>query len=388
MKYLKKKIGSSRIYLRFKNVIIKLLYYLPIDSKKIIFDNFGGRGYGDDPKYIAEELRKQNHDLKLIWLTSDMSIELPCEIKPIKYGTIRAAYHLSTAKIWIDNIKSSIKVEKKPNQYYIQTWHSTLGFKMNEQDAELLPEKYIIESKKDAAKTDLMYSNNDFRLDKYKNRYWYNGPVIKCDVPRMSILYKCPSSLKKKIYTLYSIPKEKKIILYAPTFRKNSNLELFKMDYEKVLYTMKQKFGEEFVLLIRLHPNEANRSKELIRGECNKLFDASMYPDMQELLAVADILITDYSGCMFDFGFVGKPVFLFAKDVENYRLNERKMYFSIDDVPFTMAENEEQLVINIQNFVSENYKYDCNKFKKKIGFSDSGKGAKTIADIIIKKIEE
>ena len=53
-----------------------------------------------------------------------------------------------------------------------------------------------------------------------------------------------------------------------------------------------------------------------------------------------------------------------------------------------MAENEEQLVINIQNFVSENYKYDCNKFKKKIGFSDSGKGAKTIADIIIKKIEE
>lgn len=388
MKNLKRKIGSSNIYLKIKKIIIKSLYYLPVDSKKIVFDNFGGRGYGDDPKYIAEQIRKQHNDLKLIWLTSDMRIELPPEIKPVKYGTIRAAYHLSTAKIWIDNIKSSIKVEKKPNQYYVQTWHSTLGFKMNEQDAELLPEKYIKESKRDAAKTDLMYSNNDFRLDKYKNRYWYNGPVIKCDVPRMSILFECPKGLKEKIYTLYPIPKDKKIVLYAPTFRKNSNLELFKMDYEKVLDAIQQKFGGEFILLIRLHPNEATRSKDLIKGNSDKVFDVSMYPDMQEILAITDILITDYSGCMFDFGFVGRPVFLFAKDVENYRLNERKMYFSIDDVPFTMSENEKDLISNIQNFEFGNYKKDCNQFKKKIGFEDSGKGAKIVADIIIKKMKE
>ena len=113
-----------------------------------------------------------------------------------------------------------------------------------------------------------------------------------------------------------------------------------------------------------------------------------MYPDMQEILAVTDILITDYSGCMFDFGFVGKPVFLFAKDVENYRLNERKTYFSINDVPFTMSENEKDLISNIQNFEFGNYEKDCNQFKKKIGFEDSGKGAKIVADIIIKKMKE
>ena len=112
---------------------------------------------------------------------------------------------LSTSKIWIDNIKSSIKVEKKSNQYYIQTWHSTLGFKMNEQDAELLPQKYIREAKKDAAITDLMYSNNDFRIEKYRNRYWYNGEVIKCDVPRMSILFDCPKTLKHQILSLIHI---------------------------------------------------------------------------------------------------------------------------------------------------------------------------------------
>nr|WP_295574194.1 CDP-glycerol glycerophosphotransferase family protein [uncultured Intestinibacter sp.] len=386
---LKKKIGRSKSYLILKKIIIKSFYYLPINGKKIVFDNFGGRGYGDDPKYIAEEIRKKyNNDFKLIWLTSDMKSEFPVEIKPVKYGTIRAAYHLSTSKIWIDNIKSSIKVEKKSNQYYIQTWHSTLGFKMNEQDAELLPQKYIREAKKDAAITDLMYSNNDFRIEKYRNRYWYNGEVIKCDVPRMSILFDCPKTLKHQICRKYSINEYKKIVLYAPTFRKDSNIELFKMNYEEVLLAMKKKFGGDFVLLIRLHPNEAIYSKDLISQNSKNIFDLSMYPDMQEILAISDILITDYSGCMFDFGFVEKPVFLFAKDLEKYKLNERKMYFSIEEVPFTIAESEIDLITNINNFNYDEYRYNCNAFKNKIGFNDSGKGAEIITNIIINKIRE
>lgn len=388
MKNLKRIISKCKIYKYFKKKVILLMYYLPVNSKKIVFDNFGGRGYGDDPKYIAEELRKGYPELKLIWLTSKMNIELPKEIKPVKYGTIRAAYHLSTARIWIDNIKSSIKVKKKPNQYYIQTWHSTLGFKMNEQDAEFLPSKYVEEAKKDAARTDLMYSNNDFRIDKYKRRYWYSGPVIKCDVPRMGILYNCPKELRRKVYSKYSIADNKKIVLYAPTFRKNSNLELYKIEYESIISTLEDKFDTEFVMFIRLHPNEADRSKEFIREDNVKVFDVSVYPDMQELLAIADILITDYSGCMFDFGLVNKPVFLLAKDFEDYCKFERKMYFSISDLPFSLAINEKQLHDNIKNFEENQYRLKCNLFKDEIGYEDNGSGAIEIVQQIIEVIEK
>ena len=91
---------------------------------------------------------------------------------------------------------------------------------------------------------------------------------------------------------------------------------------------------------------------------------------------------------MFDFGFVEKPVFLFAKDLEKYKLNERKMYFSIEEVPFTIAESEIDLITNINNFNYNEYRYNCNAFKNKIGFNDSGKGAEIITNIIINKIRE
>ena len=140
-------------------MLFQFLAIFPVREKKIVFDNFGGRGYGCDPKYIAEELLKRNESLDLVWLTKDIKCELPEGIRPVRYGSIRAMYELATAKVWIDNIKNAIRLPKKRNQYYIQTWHSSLGLKRNEQDAEFLKKTYVRRAKRDAAVTDLMYSN-------------------------------------------------------------------------------------------------------------------------------------------------------------------------------------------------------------------------------------
>lgn len=382
---LKKMIRENPVYKGYKDIMTKLVARFPINHKKVIFDNFGGRGYGDDPKYIAEELRKKYPELKLIWVTSDMSIQLPDGIQKVKYGTVRAAYHWATSKVWVDNIKSSLKVKKKPQQYYIQTWHSTLGFKKNEQDAKTLTEKYKRQAIDDASRTDLMYSDNDFRLDKYKNRYWYSGEVIKCDVPRMSIMLNPQQDIKKKVRQTFGIGQEKRIVLYAPTFRKTSDLNTYLFDYDLCMKTLEERFGGDFIMLIRLHPNEARYKNMLHVYDGKKVFCASDYPDMQELLAVADVLITDYSGCMFDFGFTGKPVFLFAKDLTWYLSEDRDVYFSLDELPFSLATNEEELFKHINNFDIETYS-DLNcKFKEQIGFEDHGNGAAYIADIIANK---
>ena len=386
MNKLKEYIRNSLLYKCYKNIIIKAMYHLPVCNKKVIFDNFGGKGFGDDPKYIAEELLKRNLGLDLIWVTSDMSLEFPKGIRKVKYGTIKAAYHWSTAKVWVDNIKSSIKVNKKPEQFYIQTWHSTLGFKKNEKDAKTLTERYITQSKKDAEITNLMYSNNDFRVDKYRNSYWYSGEVIKCDVPRMSILINTPETVRDTVRKYFSISEGKKIVLYAPTFRKKKSLNTYFFNYSNCLRALKTRFNNDFVMLIRLHPNESKFNGELNVYDGVNILNASNYPDMQELLAVSDVLITDYSGCMFDFGLVYKPVFLFAKDLQAYLSEDREVYFRLDKVPFKLATNEEDLIINIESFSNEEYLDSCKKFSSSIGYIDSGNGAIYISDLIIEKL--
>lgn len=269
---LRKRIRENAVYRTYKTGMSRIISYLPVRRNKVIFDNFGGRGYGDDPKYIAEELRKKHPELKLIWVTSDMSLKFPDGIKKVKYGTLRATYHWATASIWVDNIKSSIKVKKKPEQYYIQTWHSTLGLKKNEKDAKTLTEKYKKQAMEDAEVTDLMYSDNDFRLDKYKNRYWYHGEVIKCDVPRMSIMIRPTEDIREKVYHAFGVELRKKIVLYAPTFRKKAELNTYIFDYGRCMDMLEDRFGGEFIMLLRLHPNEARCAKTLEIYDGKKLF--------------------------------------------------------------------------------------------------------------------
>ena len=385
MNKLREMIRKNRLYKEYKSKMVELVSHFPVDPQKVIFDNFGGRGYGDDPKYIAEELRKMHPELRLIWVTSDMSEQFPKGIKKVKYGTIRAAYHWATAKVWVDNIKSSVKVRKKPEQYYIQTWHSTLGLKKNEQDAETLSEKYVERAMYDASITDLMYSDNDFRINKYKTRYWYSGEVIKCDVPRMSIMLRSGKWLKERVCHNFGIRQDMKLVLYAPTFRRDTEISTYVFDYRKCIKVLENRFGGRFVMLLRLHPNEAEYETALAAYNTEKIFSASGFPDMQELLAAADVLITDYSGCMFDFGFTEKPVFLFAKDLTRYLTEDRDVYFNLDELPFTFASDEKELFEHISKFSEKVYGHSIQRFKEKIGFEDQGNGAAYMADIIWSK---
>lgn len=365
-------------------IIFQFLAILPVKKNKIVFDNFGGRGYGCDPKYIAEELLKRKEPLDLVWLTKDIECELPDGIRPVRYGSMRAMYELATAKVWIDNIKNAIRLPKKKEQYYIQTWHSSLGLKRNEQDAEFLKKTYVRRAKRDAAITDLMYSNNAFRAEKYKERFWYHGEVIRCGHPRNTILLHVPQGLREKVGAYFDINERKKVLLYAPTFRNKEDLEVYLFDVSKCLEVLSKKFGGDYICLLRLHPNAAAYANKMKLGE--GVYNATDYPDMQELMAISDVLITDYSGSMFEFMLTGRPMFLFMKDLKRYIVHERKLYFSFEELPFLMAENESELWNNILQFDQEVYRKRCKLFMDRIDMRDDGNGAERIADIVLNQI--
>lgn len=358
--------------------------HLPLQNK-VVFCNHIGKGFGDDPKYIALSLLHTRHKVRLIWMTKDLNIDLPTGIEPVLYGSLTAKYHLYTSKVWVFNYKNSFKVEKRPNQYYIQTWHGNFALKKIEKDIEdKLSEGYIRDSKKDSSMIDLMYSNNEFKINIFKKSFWYKGKVIHSGSPQLSILINTPQELRAKVVRQLSISENKRFVLYAPTFRNNEDINIYKFDYARVLQCLKTKFNSEFIMLIRLHPNISEQSSKLTYS--NEVINATNYPDMNELMSVSDVMLTDFSGVAFDFMLKNAPVFLYAPDYDSYVKNERDLYFSYEETPFSFSKSEQQLLENIKLFSSTNYAKKVNDFKSRIGMEENGHGDENIANIITERI--
>jgi CDP-glycerol glycerophosphotransferase len=375
---------------KLKALVLIGFRIVPIKDNKIIFDNFLGKGYGDNPKYIAEELLRRNLDLDLVWVVKDEGEKFPNGIRTVKYGSIRALYEFATAKVWIDNVRNTYRPRKRNKQFYIQTWHSSIGLKKSEQEVEEnLSKDYVRDAKYDGTITDLMISNGKYRTKRFQTGFWYKGEILECGFPRNDILVNPTSGIRKKVYEQLGIPYDKKIALYAPTFRqsnmdKNTTLEIFRFDYEKIRKVLEGKFGGSFVLMLRMHPNIA---KDCSMFEYNdNVINATNYPDMQELLAFSDVLITDYSSCMFDAMYVHHAVFLFAKDVDEYTTKERGLLFDIRKLPCTLSENEDQLIDNISDYSNAKFVKRCDEFFDEIGFYEPGNASKTVADLIVSKI--
>jgi len=359
------------------------LRILPLQDK-VVFCNFFGRGLGDDPKYIALALKKINPKIKLYWVTDGKwNIKLSSGIFPLKLWSREYFYHMATSKVWVLNIKNMPKPAKKSKQLYIQTWHASISLKQVEKDVERsLNPDYVKATQADSHLIDLMYANNDFQLNKYKTVYWYNGRVLKCDVPREAVLLNPPLGLKTKILSKYGIDDDAKIVLYAPTFRKGvADIGVYSWNYLKVVDALERKFEGKFVLFLRLHPNIANLAKDIHYD--GNVIPVTNYPDMQELLSVSDVMINDYSSSMFEFGLLLKrPVFLLAKDLEEYTSSDRTLEFSLDELPFPLSVSEEELLDKIGKFEELSYIEKLERFNRKINMMDSGTGDSYVANII------
>lgn len=308
-----------------------------------------------------------------MWAFNDVKSKESIQgIRKVKIMSLKYFYELCTSKVIITNFRTTETFKKRNNQYYIQTWHSSLRLKQIEKDAEdTLPVHYIKMAKEDSKKLDLLISGCKFSTDIFKRAFWYDGEIFEHGTPRNDILVKSDSNLNGMVKEKLKIDKDKKIILYAPTFRKNNNLEIYNIDYSKIINKLKDKFGREWVFLVKLHPHLVSKSDELVYGKY--VLDVTKYDDIQELLSIADVLISDYSSLMFDFALTKKPCFLYVPDLDEYIENDRGLYFAINELPFISVKNNDELASEIANFDSDKYDKDLKSFSSKIGSFEIGK---------------
>ena len=367
---------------------IETLFFSPFRllplQRKIVFCHFYGKKPADEPKFIFDALHEKDPTIKCIWLVQDPQCAMPDGLKGVRYGSPAAIYHWYTAKIWIDSCKATQRAPKRKGQFFLECWHGSMPLKQVEADVEdILSKDYLDRAKKDSKIIDLMYSNNDFMRNLFRNRFWYSGEIVKCDEPRMAILNKS-SQIRPKIEELIDGINDKKVIVYAPTFRNDPCGKCFFWNYSVAVKACQERFGGDFVFLTKFHPNTQAGLN------CDKLSDsainASDYPDLQELMAIADVLITDYSSAMFEFGKTGKPVFLFCSDLKEYITKDRPFYFKLNDLPFSISETESSLAESILGFDENEYKEKTSIFYEQIGFEDNGHGDEDITNIILSKL--
>jgi len=364
---------SNNIKKYAKIFIIHIFNLLPIKNNKIFLLSYYGAQYGCSPKYISEYLVENYPEdmFDIVWGFNDVELKRDIKgIRTVKTMTLKYFYELCTSKIIITNYRTTDLFIKRNNQYYIQTWHSSLRLKQIEKDVEAtLEPDYIEMAKKDSKKCDLLLSGCRFSTEIFKRAFWYDGEIFECGTPRNDIFFG-KSLIQDKIKDKLSIDKNKKNILYAPTFRKNEGLEVYNIDYQKVIEGAKKRFSGEWIVLVRLHPHLISESSKLVVGK--NVIDVTKYDDIQELLSISDILISDYSSLMFDFALTNKPCFLYTPDIDRYISKDRGLYFDIRELPFMVAKNNAELFDGIRNFDSEIYKSKISDFSKKIGSFEEG----------------
>ncbi len=358
---------------------------IPIQNNKVVLWANDFTFYGCNPKHIAEYiLDSYPTQFDLVWVF-DSKLPIPKDISPkirvVRYFSKEYLYELHTAHFVICNSRTGKNTfwRKRVGQIYIQTWHSPLRLKNIEKDAEaFLSKKYIQAAKEDSKKIDYMVSGCTFSTNIYKKSFWYNGPILEYGTPRIDYLLNSmnKSKAKKKI----GLDDHVQYILYAPTFRSNYNFD-YKINFLKLILCCEKRFGGKWKVLYRLHPNLVFEDKDSLLGE--SCIDMCKYSDMQELIMASDILISDYSSCIFDALYARIKCFLYIPDYERYSTEERNLYFDINDIPACKALNELELCKNIEFFDNEAYDANTEEFLLKIGSFETGSACKSIVSLMV-----
>ena len=357
----------------------------PIQQNKIVVYS-ARKGYADHGKYIIEQLLLMDTNLEIIWISPDIFIDLPVEIKAVNFENVKQVIReMETAKIWLSHDLLPSYLIKRKNQILVQLKHwgsitlkkfyllnkATIKNQIHELNAEW---------------TDYIITGSKFDEVTCQVGYDFKGKFIRCGSPRSDAMF-LKDKLKKKVYDHFGLNFNDKTLLYAPTYRfDRTKLKPFEfvwqdLDFDMLLQSLKERWGGNWKILLRLHPIIRANSKQVKRPDF--VIDVSNYSDSEELAAASDIMISDYSSVVFESAYVSKPVFLFAPDKSDYAKKDFGFLLDYNDLPFPTATTNEELSKQIVSFNEQEYKKAVMSFFDKYEVHEDGHASERAAKFII-----
>lgn len=382
LKYCK---GINVLYCYLFSIIVNFIkIFVKPNSHLILFNSFGGAKFDDSPKEIFESIRKDArfHDYSLVWAFHNPSKYNVDGAEKIKTDTLKYFIMALKARVWVTNSSMERGLNFKGKKtFYFNTWHGT---PMKFMGTDLLNASGSYKGRGDS-RIDIMTSQSEYETKIYSRAFGLDtGRILQCGLPRNDWLAKYTIDEKKAIKQKLKIPLNKKVILYAPTFRDFEKDNEYGCVFVPPIHMgqWKEELGKNYVLLFRTHYEVTKAMK--IKGD-DFVIDMTEYPLLNELIIVADILISDYSSIFFDFSITGKPMFHFTYDYEEYE-KKRGLYFDIRNF-ISGSDNEEDVIRIIKSMnVGEESAKTCAFRGKYVKYY--GDATRQSVDYIAKTLKE
>lgn len=344
--------------------------------------------YTCNPRAVADEILRQNLDWELIWVVkkdTDRSA-FPKKIKLVERGSYSFYEAAASAKIFIDNTHDlhRLGVHKKKDQYFLQTWHGSLGIKRLDGEV-VMGRKWNKLAAMCRAETDYCISNSSFEDEVFDTSYWKGVPTLNYGHARNDILFtRNPEKLaaiRQKVCSELGVPQDRKILLYAPTHKDDVNESFSGLDYEGLKEALEQRFGGSWIIALRFHSRLRKKYTKWLKNLPPYVADATGYGDIQELMLVTDVGLTDYSSWVFDYILLHRPGFILAEDAETFEKN-RSFYYPLESTPFPIARTSQELTENIKAFDEDQYAADVENFLKERGCIEDGHASERVVEKI------
>lgn len=358
----------------------------------IVFESFMGRNCSGQPKYIYKYLQENyGNKYKYIWVVDRKGVEISGKHTKCKRFSLRYYYYMNRSKYWVNNMRQPLSIPRRPETIMLSTWHGTplkrLVFDMDDVHSANPRYKEIVY--KQTRAWDYLLSDNPFSTEKFQSCFMFEKEkILEYGYPANDPMYapdreQHAQEIKKKL----GIPKDKKVILYAPTWRDDNFYEAgqYGFDLDLDVNRLQEEFGEEYVLLLRLHYFIVDQLDLSRYGAFT--VDGSSYDDITDLYLISDILITDYSSVFFDYANLKRPVLYFTYDLEKYRDVLRGFYLDMEkDLPGPLLLTNDEVIDAIKNIdkIQEQYKDRYEEFYNRFCCVDDGNAAKRVVEHVFK----
>lgn len=358
-----------------------------IDGNMVVFSAYKMRTYSDNPRYISEALHALRPQTDIVWLihnaeAAKRKYAVPDYVRCLEFPSREASAAAGRAAVLVDNWRKRDFIRLGRKQAYIFAPHYDRGFKR-----AALTDPNFFYGRVVEEKCSLAVIASDVHKPIFEAMYNYHGDFLIQGLPRNDILVRNDPAEAERIRAGLGLDADTRVLLYAPTYwdsnRKQRLTQAVDLDLEHVLDVLSEATGEKWICLYRAH----YLCKGLdLDGSSPRLVDATDYPEMAELLRIADALISDYSSCVGDFVLRYKPVWLYIADIEEYRKRGRDLLIDPRETPFWCAESQVELDELIRSTTPERARENCQAVLDHFGAHESGRASELVAQYIAEKL--